>query len=44
MEVNRQRVKSASDLKEKIAKANDSDALLLLVKDAHGSRYVVLKG
>ncbi|MFZ0929427.1 MAG: DegQ family serine endoprotease [Syntrophobacteraceae bacterium] len=44
MEVNRQTVKSASDLKEKIAKANDSDALLLLVKNAHGSRYVVLKG
>ncbi|MGO9019310.1 MAG: DegQ family serine endoprotease [Syntrophobacteraceae bacterium] len=44
MEVNRQTVKSAHDLKEKIAKANDSDALLLLVKNAHGSRYVVLKG
>ena len=44
MEVNRQTVKSVSDLKEKIARANDSDALLLLVKNAHGSRYVVLKG
>jgi len=44
LEVNRQTVKSANDLKEKIAKAKDSDALLLLVKNAHGSRYVVLKG
>ncbi len=44
LEVNRQTVKSANDLKEKIAKGNDNDALLLLVKNAHGSRYVVLKG
>jgi len=44
LEVNRQTVKSANDLKEKIAGAKDSDALLLLVKNAHGSRYVVLKG
>ncbi len=44
LEVNRQAVKSANYLKEKIARANDSDALLLLVKNVHGSRYVVLKG
>jgi serine protease Do len=44
LEVNRQAVKSVNDLKEKIARANDSDALLLLVKNVHGSRYVVLKG
>jgi serine protease Do len=44
LEVNRQAVKSVNDLKEKIATANDGDALLLLVKNAQGSRYVVLKG
>ena len=44
VEVNRQAVKSARDLKDKIAKADDGDPLLLLVKNAHGSRYVVLKG
>jgi len=44
LEVNRQAVKSTTDLKEKIAKAGESDSLLLLVKNAHGSRYVVLKG
>jgi len=42
VEVNRQAVKSVNDLKEKIAGAGDS--LLLLVKNSHGSRYVVLKG
>ncbi len=44
VEVNRQRVKSASDVKEKITRADDSSTLLLLVKSAQGSRYVVLKG
>jgi serine protease Do len=44
LEVNRQTVKSVNDLKEKIATANHGNALLLLVKNAHGSRYVVLKG
>ncbi len=44
LEVNRQAVKSVNDLKEKIARAENSDALLLLVKNAQGSRYVVLKG
>jgi serine protease Do len=44
LEVNRQAVKSVNDLKEKIASAEGSDALLLLVKNAQGSRYVVLKG
>jgi serine protease Do len=43
VEVNREAVKSVNDLKEKISKAGDS-SLLLLVKNAHGSRYVVLKG
>ena len=44
LEVNRQAVKSVNDLKEKIAGAEGGDALLLLVKNAQGSRYVVLKG
>jgi serine protease Do len=44
LEVNRQAVKSVNDLKEKIARAENGDALLLLVKNAQGSRYVVLKG
>jgi len=44
IEVNRQAVKSAQDLKEKIAGAGDRDHLLLLLKNSHGSRYVVLKG
>ncbi len=43
-EVNRQPVKSVNDLKEKIAGADSSGSLLLLVKNSHGSRYVVLKG
>jgi serine protease Do len=42
MEVNRQPVKSARDVKEKVAGAGDQ--LLLLLKNSHGSRYVVLKG
>ncbi|SPJ15276.1 putative periplasmic serine endoprotease DegP-like [Syntrophobacter sp. SbD2] len=44
LEVNRQAVRSVNDLKEKIAGAEGSDSLLLLVKNAQGSRYVVLKG
>jgi len=44
MEVNRRAVKSAQDLKAKMAAAGDRDHLLLLVKNSHGSRYVVLKG
>ncbi|MEN6438131.1 MAG: DegQ family serine endoprotease [Syntrophobacter sp.] len=43
VEVNRQQVKSVNDLKDKIAKSG-GDSLLLLVKNAQGSRYVVLKG
>jgi serine protease Do len=44
VEVNRQAVKSVNDLKEKVAGTGDGNALLLLVKNAHGSHYVVLKG
>lgn len=43
VEVNRQQVNSVKDLKEKIAKSG-GESLLLLVKNAQGSRYVVLKG
>lgn len=43
VEVNRQAVKSVNDLKEQISKARNG-SLLLLVKNAQGSRYVVLKG
>jgi serine protease Do len=44
VEVNRKAVKSASDLKEEIAKAADGNSVLLLVKNEQGSRYVAVKG
>ena len=44
MEVNRKAVKSASDLKEEIAKVPNGDSVLLFVKNEQGSRYVVVKG
>jgi len=43
VEVNRQQVKSVNELKDKIAKSA-GDSLLLLVRNAQGTRYVVLKG
>jgi serine protease Do len=44
LEVNRHPVKSVKEVKEQVAKAADSDSLLLLVQSEHGSRYVALKG
>jgi len=44
LEVNRQKVKSVEDLKEKIEKAGEGDSLLLLMKNTQGSRYIVLQG
>jgi serine protease Do len=44
LQVNRQEVSSVKDLKEKIARAGDGDSLLLLVKNAQGSRFAILKG
>ncbi|MHC1724869.1 MAG: Do family serine endopeptidase [Syntrophobacteraceae bacterium] len=43
VEVNRRVVKSASDLREEIAKVPNGDGVLLLVKNRQGSRYVVVK-
>lgn len=40
LEVNRQRVESAKDFKDKVAKAGDS--LLLLVKNGQGQRYLAM--
>ena len=44
VEINRKAVKSASDLKEEIAKVPDGKSVLLLVKNEQGSRYVAVKG
>lgn len=44
LEVNGQPVTSAKEVKELLAKAGESDPLLLLVQDEQGSRYVALKG
>lgn len=44
LEANRQPVKSVNELKEKIAGMGDKDSLVLLVQNAQGTRYVVLKG
>jgi serine protease Do len=44
VEVNRKAVKSASDLKEEVAKTADGNSVLLLVKSEQGSRYVAVKG
>jgi serine protease Do len=44
VEVNRKAVKSASELKEEIAKTADGNSVLLLVKSEQGSRYVAVKG
>lgn len=44
LEVNRQPVKSVKDVKDAITKANDKDALLLLVKREQGSFFVALEG
>jgi len=44
LEVNRQPVRSASELKERIAGAGERGALVLLVQSSRGTRYVVLKG
>jgi len=44
LEVNRQPVKSVSDLKEKIEKSRNKDSLLLLVQRGSNTLYLVLKG
>lgn len=44
LEVNRQPVKSVSDLKEKIDKSRSKDSVLLLVQRGSNTLYLVLKG
>jgi serine protease Do len=44
VEVNRKAVESAREVKEEVARAGDTDSLVLLVKGEQGNRYVVLKG
>jgi serine protease Do len=44
LEVNRHPVKSVKEVKEQVARAGDSDTLLLLVQSEQGNRYVALKG
>ena len=44
LEVNRESVKSVNDVKERVARADDRETLLLLIQREQGSQYVVLKG
>jgi serine protease Do len=44
LEVNRQPVKSAKEVKEEVGKVGEGKSLLLLVQRDQGSRYVALKG